>query len=79
MDIRYADSSGWLPENLLPLGRPVGRYVLAEEAEKLEQLNKEMLKMLKRLKSHVVLENTNVVHTEIYTQLQSIIAKAEGA
>lgn len=59
------------------VGREETQWVKAEEAKALEQLNKEMLEVLKRLKSNLVLENSSVVHTEVYKQLQSIIAKAE--
>lgn len=59
-----------------------GEWVKAEEAEKLEQLNKEMLAMLKKCRHYMASASTpsNIHHyREIDEQLQSIITKAEGA
>lgn len=61
-----------------------GRYVLAEEAEALEQLNKEMLEVLKEAAAMLLPDDESLGMYEYNFQqfakkLKSIIAKAEEA
>lgn len=72
MKIHYADSYGWVPKSLLPLGRPVRRFVPAEDAEEILQVLKRTVKELQ-----FCLEEKHYPSKQLIKELQSIIKKAE--